>query len=353
MAFGKRNRLRRKKKKNLQSGGASSTTSRRGILGILKRRKRQKNQAKNNKQKTNTKNYRDNSSGRGNRSKEQRNLRTSGGEFTLDGKPYIGSYHIMSDGKAMPGSRHRLGFRTSKKYLEPVTQPTPPPTTTPSIPTSRYQKPNIKIPPKPAKTDLSGVINPPYKQLASFVNQYPATDTEVKEAANTDITTYYSGGSVRGHRGARESIRLKTPRVLSAAVHPELNINFVVLLDGTPYTSAQLKSKIGQARGEGNWYYINSIPVVSFNSSEIPPLGGNLFKAEEDYAFNTPTDQIDSLDEKMKVIDWTCRKQKQIEQPLPFKGRYDESSTVASRITIDDIIASAKKPPKIRWRTSS
>ena len=351
MAFGRRNRLRRKKKKNLQSGGVSSNTSPRGILSILKRRRDQKNQAKNNKQKTNTKNYRDNSKGRGNRSKEQRNLRTSGGEFTLDGKPYIGSYHIMSDGKVMTGRTH--SFFNRKRYLEPVTQPTPPPTTTPSIPTSRYQKPNIKIPPKPAKTPLTGVINPLYKPLAAYVNQYPATDTEVKEAANTNITTYYSGGSVRGHRGARESIPLKTPRVLSAAVHPELNINFVVLLDGTPYTSAQLKSKIGQARGEGNWYYINSIPLIEFNSSEVPPLGSSLFKAEEDYAFNTPTDQIDSLDEKMKVIDWTCRKQRQLEQPLPFKGRYDSSSTVAGRITIDDIIASAKKPPKIRWRTNS
>ena len=142
-----------------------STTSRRGILSILKRRKDQKNQAKNNKQKTNTKNYRDNSSGRSNRSKiKQKGLRTSGGEFTLDGKPYVGSYHIMSDGKVMVGRTH--SFFNRKRYLEPVTQPTPPPTTTPSIPTSRYQKPNIKIPPKPAKTPLTGVINPLYKPLS-------------------------------------------------------------------------------------------------------------------------------------------------------------------------------------------
>ena len=348
MAFGKRNRLRRKKKKNLQSSTPSFAERKRSFI---RRRSDQKKQAQNNKQKTNTKNYRDNSKGRLNRSKiKQKGLRTSGGEFTLDGKPYVGSYHIMSDGKVMTGRSHSILNR--RRYLEPVTQPTPPPTTTPSIPTSRYQKLRVKIPPKPAKTPLTGVINPPYKQLASFVNQYPAIDTEVKEAANTDITTYYSSGKVTGHRGATESIPLKTPRVLSAVVHPELNINFVVLLDGTPYTSAQLKSKIGQARGEGNWYYINSIPIIEFNSSEVPPLGGSLFKAEEDYAFNTPTDQIDTLNEKLKVIDWTCRKQAQVEQPLPFKGRYDSSSTVAGRITIDDIIASAKKPPKIRWRTN-
>ena len=114
MAFGKRNRLRRKKKKNLQSSTPSFAERKRSFT---RRRSDQKKQAKNNKQKTNTKNYRDNSSGRGNRSKEQRNLRTSGGEFTLDGKPYIGSYHIMSDGRAMTGSRHRIGIFKKGKYL--------------------------------------------------------------------------------------------------------------------------------------------------------------------------------------------------------------------------------------------
>tara|TARA_Y100000741_G_C18251037_1_gene557324 strand:- start:2126 stop:2467 length:342 start_codon:yes stop_codon:yes gene_type:complete len=109
-------------------------------------------------------------------------------------------------------------------------------------------------------------------------------------------------------------------------------------------------AKIQRARSEGNWYYLNSIPVISFNSSEVPPLGGNVFKAEEDYAFNTPTDQIDSLEEKLKVIDWTIRKQRQIENPLPYTGRYDTASVVAGRITLDEIIASVGKPPKIRWR---
>ena len=258
----------------------------------------------------------------------------------------------MSDGRAMTGSRHRRNPLFRGKYLEPVTQPTPPPTTTPSIPTSRYVKPTTKIPPKPAKTSLSGVINPPYKQLASYVNQYPATDTEVKNAANTNITSYYSGGSVRGHRGARESIPLTQSGVMSATVRSELNINFVLNLDGTMYTSRQLSNKMGQARAEGNWYYLNSIPVINFNSSDIPPLGSNLFKKEEDYAFNSPTNQIDDLSEKLNVIDWTCRKQAQLENPLPYAGRYDTADVVAGRLNLDDIIASIGKPPKIRWRQS-
>ena len=354
MSFRRRLRQQRQRRKNL-SGTTSSDTNGSPTRALKRDRLRKlpnTNTPVTRKTSTNSKPklFRDNSNGRGKRVK-QSNLRTSGGEFTLDGKPYIGSYHIMSDGRAMVGKRHSI-FRKTKKYLEPVTQPTPPPTTTPSIPTSRYVKPTTKIPPKPAKTSLSGVINPPYKQLASYVNQYPATDTEVKNAANTNITSYYSGGSVRGHRGARESIPLTQSGVMSATVRSELNINFVLNLDGSLYTSRQLSNKMGQARAEGNWYYLNSIPVINFNSSEIPPLGSNLFKKEEDYAFNSPTNQIDDLTEKLNVIDWTCRKQAQLENPLPYAGRYDTADVVAGRLNLDDIIASIGKPPKIRWRQS-
>lgn len=298
------------------------------------------------------KNFRDKSKGRTS-PKKPSGLHTNGDEFTLNGKPYVGSYHIMSDGRAMTGSRHKSGFgiRRQKVLTRVTTPPPPPPTRTPSIPTNKYQKPNVKIPPKPARTPLTGVIVPPYKQLASYVNQYPATDSEVKEAANTDITSYYSGGTARGHRGARETI--PTPSGVTAAQpNASLSINFVLNLDGQLLTSPQMVSKIQRARSEGNWYYLNSIPVINFNSSEVPPLSRNIFQAEEDYAFNSPTNQINDLTEKLNVIDWTVRKQKQLENPLPYDGRYDKASVVAGRITIDEIIASVGKPPKIRWRTS-
>ena len=300
---------------------------------------------------TKSKDFRDKSKGR-TIPKETKGLHTNGDEFTLRGKPYVGSYHIMPDGRAMTGSRHKSGIRGKRqKVLTRITTPpTPPPPRTPSIPTSKYRKPPIKIPPKPSKTDLSGVIVPPYKQLASYVNQYPATDSEVKEASSTNISSYYSGGTVRGHRGARETI--PTPSGVNAAQpNALLSINFILRLDGQNLTSPQMAAKIQRARSEGNWYYLNSIPVIDFNSSEVPPLGGDMFKTEEDYAFNTPNDQINSKEEKLKVIDWTIRKQAQLENPLPYSDRYDTASVVAGRITLDEIIASVGKPPKIRWRT--
>ena len=60
--------------------------------------------------------------------------------------------------------------------------------------------------------------------------------------------------------------------------------------------------KLNQAKAEGNWYFINSVPIIDVNTSEIRPYGNaGLFKQEEDYAFNTPTNQIDALDELMAI----------------------------------------------------
>lgn len=297
--------------------------------------------------------------------KKKDNLYTKGGEFTLDGTNYIGDYHIMEDGRPMTGKEHKsrgfLGLRRRSrrsKYLEPVTTPsdTTPADTTPTPPidtTPPPPPPPPRIPPPPPKVNLSGIINQPYKPLASYGNQYPATDSSVKAAADTNVASYYSGGTVRGHLGNSERITADTT-VLGAVVHPQLSIDFVVRVDGAAYTSSQMKGKLDSARSEGNWYFINSVPTIDVQTSQIRPYrnAGTLFKQEEDYAFNSPTNQIDALDELMATIDWTCRKQATLEEARPYTDRYDSKAIVAGRLDIDAVIASANKPPKIRWRRS-
>ena len=304
--------------------------------------------------------------GKGRRPVAKNNLKTTGGEYTLDGNNYVGDFHIMSDGRAMTGKKHKgsglFGLRSKRKrsrYLEPVVTDTPSDTTTDVTPTPTPQPtqpppppPRPKIPEPLPPVDLTGVINQPYKPLASYGNQYPATDSSVKAAANTNVTSYYSGGTVRGHLGSSRKIAGDSV-VLGASVHPQLSIDFIVRIDGAAYTSAQMKGKIDTARSEGNWYYINSVPVIDVSTSEIKPYGNSgLFKQEEDYAFNTPTNQIDALDELMATIDWTCRKQANLEEARPYTDRYDSKDAVAGRLDIDEVIASANKPPKIRWRRS-
>tara|TARA_B100000925_G_scaffold13825_2_gene9653 strand:- start:1140 stop:2126 length:987 start_codon:yes stop_codon:yes gene_type:complete len=307
--------------------------------------------------------------GKGRKPLAQDNLKTTGGEYTLDGKNYVGDFHIMSDGRAMTGKKHKgsglFGLRRKKKrskYLEPVVKDTPSDTTTDVTPTPTPQP--TQPPPPPARpkipeplppVDLSGVINQPYKPLASYGNQYPATDSSVKAAADTNVTSYYSGGGVNGHLGNSERIMERGYTiVLAAAPHPQLSIDFVVKVDGRAYTSNQMREKLSQARAEGNWYFINSVPIIDVNTSEIRPYGnaGTIFKQEEDYAFNAPSNQIDSLDELMATIDWTCRKQASLEEARPYTDRYDSKDAVAGRLDIDEVIASANKPPKIRWRRS-
>ena len=119
-----------------------------------------------------------------------------------------------------------------------------------------------------------------------------------------------------------------------------------------PYTSSQMSGKINQAVDEGNVYYLNSIPVIPVEASEIKPyINKTLFKSEE-IAFNPPSNQIDSFSEILGAIDWTCRKQDVFEEPLPYNDRYDDRTTVAARLNLDDVLATANKPPKIRWRRS-
>ena len=321
--------------------------------------------------------------GKGSKKPKPKNgLYTHGGEFTKNGKPYVGNYHIMVDGRAMTGRYHKERgkgniFKKSE-YLEPIQKDTPADTPKDNTPTPQEelrakdrktkgglfgrlrnrtkddnQQSQTKLPKPLPAVDLSGIINQPYKSLESFGNQYPATDSSVKQAANTNVKSYYSGGNVKGHLGNNQSISGDSV-VLSASSHPKLNIDFIVRVDGTPYTSSQMLGKINSAKSEGNWYYINSVPVIDITTSAIKPYGNSstLFKQEEDYAFNSPTDQIDGMDELMESIDWTCRKQATLEEARPYTGRYETKDAVAARLDIDAVIASANKPPKIRWRRS-
>ena len=305
---------------------------------------------------------------RGKGSKKRNSLYTKGGEYTLEGKNYVGDYHIMEDGTPMTGKSHKgrglFGLRSKKKRsktlvavpddvdtttTDTITDTTPVATTSPIVTQTTPPPP----PPSPPRVDFSGIINQPYKPLANYGNQYPATDSSVRNAQNTNITSYYSGGTVRGHLGSSRKIAGDSV-VLGAQAHSQLSIDFIINLDGKAYTSSQMLGKISKAKSEGNWYYINSVPVITVNTSQIKPYGnaGTIFKQEEDYAFNAPTNQIDDLDELMATIDWTCRKQATLEEARPYTDRYDGKDGVAGRLDIDAVIASANKPPKIRWRRS-
>ena len=302
------------------------------------------------------------------------NQTTNGGEFTLeDGTPYVGDYHIMPDGTPMTGAQHKgrgfAGLRRRKrrsKLLIPVTtrpsdttaDTTPPPTTTPApVKPPEVNRPPVRIPPKPPKVDLSGIITQPYKRLENYGNQYPATDSSVRDAADTNISSYYLRGvfasRVMGHISPnREAIPTQN-FLRRAEVRSELNIDFILRLDGKYYTSAQQSAKIKSAEAEGNTYYINSVPVIRIDTARIKPyVAKGLFKTEEDYSFNPPSNQIDTLSEILDTIDWVCRKTAALEQPRPYGYRYDDRTAVAARLDMDAVIASANKPPKIRWRQS-
>ena len=63
--------------------------------------------------------------GRRGSANNKQGLTTNGGEYLLNGKDYVGKYHVMDDGRAMTGPKHKgkgfFGLRRRGKrsqYLE-------------------------------------------------------------------------------------------------------------------------------------------------------------------------------------------------------------------------------------------
>tara|TARA_B100000029_G_scaffold460865_1_gene492176 strand:+ start:2715 stop:3626 length:912 start_codon:yes stop_codon:yes gene_type:complete len=228
----------------------------------------------------------------------------------------------------------------------------------PTKPPVVKKKPKLPKPPEKAKEvggtgAIGKVIVSAYKGLDTYINQYPATDSSVKEAGETNIKQYYSGQTVRGHYGNSQTVN--APNDLGGAtVVAGTSINFILLIDGSPYTSPQFKEKMNRASSEGNAYFNMSVPIVEINTSDIRPyVDKELFRPQEEYATNVPTTQLDSIEEIVKHVDWICQKT-EIEQPLRDGngdlGAFKTKDEIAGTVTLDEIIAGSNKPPKIRWR---
>jgi hypothetical protein len=239
-----------------------------------------------------------------------------------------------------------------------INQAPPKPKPAKKPPKAPSPPPPRPLPPKPPRVDFNTqVVRRPYKQLKNYNNQYPAVESSVKSDIDFqpgDINNYYRFmGTIIGHMdGNKETIPLD-PKILSATVNNRLTTDFIVNIRGTYYVGPALRANIHTAKSKGNNYFLQSIPVIVVNPDAIRPYKREpyFFGAEEEYAFNAPTDRIDSIDEILDHISWTCRKVSGIDEPREFDSRYANRDAI--NVDVDAIIASANKPLKIRWRRNS
>ena len=57
--------------------------------------------------------------GRRGSANNKQGLTTNGGEYLLNGKDYVGKYHVMDDGRAMTGPKHKgKGKETCSQNLQ-------------------------------------------------------------------------------------------------------------------------------------------------------------------------------------------------------------------------------------------
>ena len=161
------------------------------------------------------------------------------GKPIISGEGAAGRAIIAADEADTPQSR-----RDQKRPKAPVL--TKPPVV--------KKPPKLPKPPEKAKEvggtgAIGRVIVSAYKGLETYINQYPATDSSVKEAGETNIKGYYTGQTVRGHYGNSQTVN--APNNLGgASVVTGTSINFILLIDGSPYTSPQFKDKINRAAAD-------------------------------------------------------------------------------------------------------
>ena len=239
-----------------------------------------------------------------------------------------------------------------------INQAPPKPKPAKKPPKAPSPPPPRPLPPPPPRVDFNTqVVRRPYKQLKYYNNQYPAVESSVKSDIDFqpgDINNYYRFmGTITGHMdGNKETIPVD-PKILSATVNSRLTTDFIVNIGGTYYVGPALRANIHTAKSKGNNYFIQSVPVIVVNTDAIRPYKREpyFFAAEEAYAFNAPNDRIDSVDEILDHISWTCRKVSGIDEPREFGGRYAKRDAI--NVDIEAVIASANKPLKIRWRRNS
>lgn len=251
--------------------------------------------------------------------------------------------------KAVQKSNSKVVQKPTSKVVQ---KPTKKPPKAPSPPPPR------PLPPKPPRVDFNTeVVKRPYKQLKNYNNQYPAVESSVKSDIDFqpgDINNYYRAmGTIIGHMDGNKATIPLDQKKLSATVNSRLTTDFIVNIGGTYYVGPALRANIQTAKAKGNNYFIQSVPVIVVNPDAIRPYKKEpyFFGAEEEYAFNAPTDRIDSIDEILDHISWTCRKVSGIDEPREFEGRYAKRDAI--NVDTDAIIASANKPLKIRWRRNS
>ena len=116
-----------------------------------------------------------------------------------------------------------------------------------------------------------------------------------------------------------------------------------LLLEGT---------SLGTVTDSDGYFKLENIPSQSYN------ITASYLGYESQTQFNIIVKSIGNipllfeLSEVLDTIDWVCRKTAVLEQPRPYGNRYEDRAAVAARLDIDAVIASANKPPKIRWRQS-
>jgi len=136
-----------------------------------------------------------------------------------------------------------------------------------------------------------------YKELNQLRNKYPDERNVELSYENKNNSITYQG------RYSQNSLNFTIEDISGISVVDGTSFNFIIEIDGTEYTSSVFKNLLESSLKSGNPYIQkSSVTRLKFSSKEL--LSAENFSDRENYAEVSVTDNLKTIDDILKHIDW-------------------------------------------------
>ena len=158
-----------------------------------------------------------------------------------------------------------------------------------------------------------------YKTLTELRNVYPEERNVQSSYSKENNSINYKG------RYDENSLNFTIEDLSGISVVSGTSFNFILEIDGNEYTSPQFKSFLENSLSSGNPYIQkSSVTRVSFTKDEL--TNAETFETREKYAEVEITENLDTVEELVKHVDWLVSKRQTLRDTSEY-GEYNLFTT--------------------------
>jgi len=158
-----------------------------------------------------------------------------------------------------------------------------------------------------------------FKSLTGIRNVYPEERSVQSSYSNKGNSINYAG------KYKENSLNFTIEDLSGVSVVGGTSFNFILEIDGREYTSPQFKSFLEKSLSSGNPYIQkSSVTRVSFTKNELTTA--EIFDVREKYSEVQITDNLDTVNELIKHIDWLVSREQTLRDVSDY-GKYTLNTT--------------------------